>query len=81
MLFVRLGQIVAWYLMITSVLTLVMSFGFAVFGDQETFQQYFPGKSTGASIDAAGRYLFASIALGVLCHIGSVVTRMATPSE
>ena len=74
MLFVRLGQIAAWLLLINGMLMVAISLGFAIWGDQATFQQYFPGKSTGKSIDAGFRYLGVAISFGIASHIGATLS-------
>jgi heme/copper-type cytochrome/quinol oxidase subunit 1 len=73
MLFVRLGQIAAWLLLINGVLMVTISLGFATWGDQAAFQQYFPGKSTGKSIDAGFRYIGISIGFGIASHIAATL--------
>lgn len=73
MLFVRLGKIAAWLLLINGMLMVTISLGFAIWGDQTTFQQYFPGKSTGKSIDAGLRYIGIAIGFGIASHIGETL--------
>jgi heme/copper-type cytochrome/quinol oxidase subunit 1 len=73
MLFVRLGKIAAWLLLINGMLMVAISLGFAIWGDQTTFQQYFPGKSTGKSIDAGLRYIGIAIGFGIASHIGETL--------
>jgi len=73
MLFVRLGKIAAWFLLINGMLMVAISLGFAIWGDQTTFQQYFPGKSTGKSIDAGLRYIGIAIGFGIASHIGETL--------
>lgn len=74
MLFVRLGKIAAWLLLINGVLMVAISLGFAIWGDQAAFQHYFPGKSTGKSIDAGFRYIGIAIGFGIASHIGATLS-------
>lgn len=76
MLFVRLGQIAAWLLLINGALMVAVGFGFAFWGDQASFQQYFPGKSTGKSIDAGFRYIGIAVGFGIAAHIGATLTHI-----
>lgn len=73
MLFVRLGEIAAWLLLINGMSMVAVSLGFTIWGDQAAFQQYFPGKSSGKSIDAGFRYIGIAIGFGIASYIGATL--------
>lgn len=77
MLFVRLGQIAAWLLLVSGGMTFASGLGFAILGDQELFRQYFPGKSTGENIDKGLYWMGLGIAFGTAAHVASALNRIA----